>query len=403
VEIDPLDPLFDQRIVGTFTPSSMNGLEYDSVRNRVLAMDTAGQTYTVDQNTAATSPLTDFSNLGEPFFTALAFDGGQSPPKIYASQNGTENNLIVEGVDSSGLYDLSNQFFYSAFLLNRGVSIAPNDFSLYAVRRDQFNGLDRLISIEKVQGTVLQDFTIFGASNVSGIAFHPVTGVLFGTTETGTLIQIDKTTGAASVLKSYASNENVAVRDLAFIPVTPTPTPTNTPTPTLTPTPTATICPTFSAECGCNQKPIDLDKGSSTCGPADTLTKVTVPEAPTVVSGANTVTLILQNFSAVSDGKGIDILSSESALSAQPEEDAISEARRKASIRYDVTLKNTSSRTRDAINKQTRRNQVSFRKLPPGNYSARYRVTIIRNKKEIGSSRYSPRTKFKVRQSRKEP
>ena len=186
---------------------------------------------------------------------------------------------------------------------------------------------------------------------------------------------------------------------MAFIPVTPTPTPT--PTPTQTPTPTATICPTVSAECGCNQIPIDLDRGPSVCGPADTLTETTVPEPPEVQVGGSTVTLLLESYSAVSDGKRLDILTSDARANSFSSNDETAEARRKASIRYDVTLKNTASRARDGINKQSRRNQVSFRRLTPGSYTARYRVSIIRNQKVVGASKYSPRTRFKVRTSRR--
>jgi hypothetical protein len=399
VEIDPADPNFEQRVVGTFSPSEMKGLEYDSFRNRILGLDITGQSYLVDQNTAATSSLSDFSPDLDPGFTGLAFDAGASPPHLYVSQNGSDFNSVLRASDMGGLYEISNQFFYSASQLQRGVSIDPSDFALFTLRRDTLNGFDQLTTIEKNQGGEIQSRTITGASNVAGMAFHPLTGVLYATTVDGTLVQLDKTTGAASVLKSYSSNQAVAVGDLAFIPVTPTPTPT--PTPTQTPTPTATICPTVSAECGCNQIPIDFDRGTSVCGPADTLTKTTVPEPPEVQVGGRTVTLLLESYSAVSDGKRLDILTSDARANSFSSNDETAEARRKASIRYDVTLKNTASRARDGINKQSRRNQVSFRRLTPGSYTARYRVSIIRNRKVVGASKYSPRTRFKVRTSRR--
>jgi hypothetical protein len=162
------------------------------------------------------------------------------------------------------------------------------------------------------------------------------------------------------------------------------------------------VCPTSPDGCGCNQIKIDLERKPDECGPIDTLTKKTVPDAPIIVTKGTTVTLILENFSAVSDGTSIEVLTAGARLETSLSDLESAEARRaKASIRYDVSIKNTSSRTRSAINKQSKRNQVSFRKLAPGQYSARYRVKIMRGKKEVGTSKYSPRTRFKVAAKKK--
>ena len=394
VEIDPLDPLLDQREVASFSSANMVGLEYDVGLDRIIGLDSSGNLYSVNQTTAATTFLKVFTTTNGPFY-GLGFDITVSPPRLYTFADGTQLPTLLVAAGREPFSELNTINYFGENLL--GLTIDPIGGALYGIN-NQFQ--QTLATVNKTSGALeRKPNTLPG--NITGIAIHPSTGLLYGTSADGTLVQVHKTTGVSTTLKAYPSNQNVAVSDLAFIPVTPTPTPTPTATPTTTPTITPTPCPTTPNGCACNQVDLVLRGGDTVCAPVDTLTKRTVPDAPKPQVQGNSVTLVLEEFSAVSDGTSLDLLPSASVRGKTAFEEAVAEARRrKATVRYDVTITNTSSRTRDARNKQSKRNQVTFRRVPPGNYTSRYRVKIVRGNKEVGNSKFSPRARFKVRNRR---
>jgi hypothetical protein len=75
-------------------------------------------------------------------------------------------------------------------------------------------------------------------------------------------------------------------------------------------------------------------------------------------------------------------------------EETIEAARPPKRIIYDVRLTASSGRKRDNRSKLTRRNQVAFRGVKPGTYSARYRVIVMRGEKVVSRTPFSPRRRF---------
>jgi hypothetical protein len=136
--------------------------------------------------------------------------------------------------------------------------------------------------------------------------------------------------------------------------------------------------------------------GQQVCAPLSTLTRRTVPEAPQVSVTGRTVTLFLEDFDAVTDGRLLEILRRIRGQALLPE--TVLEARRtkKLSIRYETRIKRRGSRTLDNSLRITKRNKVTIRNVSAGRYTARYRVRIQRGDRVVGKSRLSPPTGFKM-------
>jgi hypothetical protein len=108
-------------------------------------------------------------------------------------------------------------------------------------------------------------------------------------------------------------------------------------------------------------------------------TKIEVPPDVTITGASRkkTITLSLQPFDLNAATSG--------ALSS-----LTSEAARANRVVYDVRLERK-GRKRDNQQKLSKRSQVAFRKVPKGSYTARYRAIVMRGKKIITRTPFSPR------------
>jgi hypothetical protein len=121
------------------------------------------------------------------------------------------------------------------------------------------------------------------------------------------------------------------------------------------------------------------------------VTSDTTIEVPpdVVVSGrpnSRTITVSVQQFSAP-----------EEALVAMLENEGDSpraEGARRKTVVYDVRIKRRGDR--DEQKKLSKRNQVAFKKQKAGSYTARYRAIVMRGKRVISRTPFSPRRSFRA-------
>jgi hypothetical protein len=93
------------------------------------------------------------------------------------------------------------------------------------------------------------------------------------------------------------------------------------------------------------------------------------------------VTIIMQEFEARSSALRASSLSFEA------------QASKSARVRYSIEIKNTASRKR--ITRVTSRNTATIRKLAPGRYTVRYRVSKTLGKKTT-KTQFSPTTSLEI-------
>ena len=69
----------------------------------------------------------------------------------------------------------------------------------------------------------------------------------------------------------------------------------------------------------------------------------------------------------------------------------------KLTFRYRAVIKKvTGNKTRNVVDLRTKKDQVTIRKLPPGDYQARYRVEVVRDKKVVKATNFSPAASFNI-------
>jgi len=123
--------------------------------------------------------------------------------------------------------------------------------------------------------------------------------------------------------------------------------------------------------------------------------KGTVISAPPAVEvSAKTATLTLASFKGVSLGKG-----KKSALLNLPQSAELAAILTRASkprINYVVTITSGKGPKRDVRSKNSTRNTVTFRNLPPGNYTAKYTVQATQGKKVLFKTKPSPAANFAI-------
>lgn len=142
--------------------------------------------------------------------------------------------------------------------------------------------------------------------------------------------------------------------------------------------------------CGCGTPDVDADSdGVIDCVELPVLSPgFEIEEPPTVNVTGRQATITMQEFSDVT-------LSSNSLIGAE----RIQLKASRLNIKYQVTVTPadlTSNRRNDIRRRLTKRNEITFRNIPPGNYTTRYRVLIVRKKKTVGRSTFSPSESFSI-------
>lgn len=387
---------FEPTFVSELSIPGMQGLTYDPVNERLLTLSSNALVYSVDVPSGALTLVADFQEFyngsNEPY-VGLSFDQGVAPMRLYLLGNFFPTRLLSAPQDGpffqapmSFLFD-QNEIRYAA------VSTRPGDGLMFLLSTTD----NALQIVDKQSGALIQLLAPINPNPVEDIAFHPLTGVLYGVSS-NRLFEIDSVSGAGNVLRTYMGGELNPTDALAFVPIppTPTPTPTATATATATSTATATPCPESLGQCVCGEMPLVLVDGAQVCAPVNTLTKRTIPDAPQVTVNGRRVTLYLEGFEAVTDDRILDILDGIQSQASMSKLVLAAKRRKKLSIRYETQIKRRGSRTLDNSLRITRRNKVTLRNVPAGRYTARYRVRIQRGDKVVGKSRLSPRTGFKV-------
>lgn len=440
IRIDP-ENFNAQTVVGPITVTGtvelpFTGLEYDPFLNRVLVSDSRGRIFRIDQNTAVGGAA-----IGD--FTQLTLAGGslealavqpQTPSRLLGAIYNPQFNYQGFNAQSNanGTFNPPTIFSDSfPFQKITGQAWRTSPPAMFGVAKHLVLNEIRLQEIDPNTGNPIGESPLLPpeAQDLSGIAFDPVTNDLFGNTGDGALLFLGQNEVLGdNVIILDGPNSAGPVRDLAFLPVTPTPTATPTPTvtatptmtstptatptntPTSTPTPDATIsqCPSgFITACGCDKIEVKLSNGQVQCGPIDTITKATTLPAPTVVVKKRSIVLVFKKFSAISDGKTFKTLASTIRVPARLEGDVLvadivdqEAATRgvKLTMRYELqVLPRSGVRANQRIALYSKRNKITVSKLAPGRYAARYRVNILRNAKQVGSTKFSPAARFTIK------
>ena len=167
-------------------------------------------------------------------------------------------------------------------------------------------------------------------------------------------------------------------------------------------------CPNDSSKtapgvCGCGKAEVFFNtENGPVCGiepivPEDPIrilapgTKITQP--PIVIVNKRKVKLIFEKFSKAE-------LKKKKKQKSSIEEFLLEAAKKKKgkiSFRYSVVLRNKSSKTRNIINTQSKRNTLTIKNLAPGNYNVRYRAEILKGGQVAGKTNLSPAANFSIR------
>ena len=150
----------------------------------------------------------------------------------------------------------------------------------------------------------------------------------------------------------------------------------------------------FPDACGCGEISLSLSDGSIVCFSGVVVTKDTVLEMPEVKVAGRTVTIYFAEFNGIGDGNSVESTGAALRQSQSRRQRPV----RPLSIKYEVQIKPAKGgpSARDIRALTTKRNQVTFRNLRPGGYSARYRVAISRGAKRIARTKFSPSVQFTI-------
>lgn len=155
-----------------------------------------------------------------------------------------------------------------------------------------------------------------------------------------------------------------------------------------------------SGACGCTLYERDGGSVGISCAEFPILDKDTkILNPPKVVLNGRDVTLILQQFSDIAGG-GLKVKGKKSRLKY-----TISEARSKngkLSLRYEVRLKldkagPSANLRRELARTLTKKTEITFSQVQPGNFTARYRVQTLKRGQVVRNTKFSPAAKFEVK------
>ena len=165
-------------------------------------------------------------------------------------------------------------------------------------------------------------------------------------------------TEAPALQNGEAANYNIY---LLTLPATPTPTPTVAPTPT----------------------------------PGIVTPKTKLTDPPAVSIDSKNVT-----FKFVAFAKALKSLTSKSLLARIRTELRKAPTNPKFTFQYELMVNRTVAKKRDVINKTSKKNSITLKNLKAGNYSARYRVEIMKKEGSkvslAGRTKFSPPAKFSI-------
>lgn len=162
-------------------------------------------------------------------------------------------------------------------------------------------------------------------------------------------------------------------------------------------------CPTNSYKseagvCGCGAFEVEGQNGAISCGELPFLFMDTViTDAPKVIVNGRDVTIVVQRFAGVRKKlKKLAQLSAASFGFASPAKRA-----KRLTFRYDVRLAalnpdNATIKKGSVKKALTKRNEITYRGLEPGNYTVNYRAQILSGKKVARNTNFSPATRFTV-------
>lgn len=137
--------------------------------------------------------------------------------------------------------------------------------------------------------------------------------------------------------------------------------------------------------------------GTLNCGqtrPVAPGTKIETP--PVIVVTKKTAKVVMEKFKSAALKKYKPKSSSAEADVVDEAIVALLEAKAKATFEYEVTVKKSGGHKNDIRKTNSKRNQVTFKNLSPGNYTSTYRVNISSNGKQVGRSTQSPKATFTI-------
>lgn len=149
-------------------------------------------------------------------------------------------------------------------------------------------------------------------------------------------------------------------------------------------------CPTDSTklspgQCGCGIPDVDANSnGIADCAEVLTpATRLTLP--PTVAVQGRTAIVTLQKFSSA-------ILTTAASRIIE----RASKRPQKLTVQYEITLMKVGAPKRQRIQRVTKRNQETFRKLAPGQYVVSYQAFGVKGTKRVIKTNVSPRASFQI-------
>lgn len=160
------------------------------------------------------------------------------------------------------------------------------------------------------------------------------------------------------------------------------------------------LCPTDSQKvvpgiCGCELFENVFEPGALNCDVDPLLAFETVIlQPPTVIIRGNDVTVILKKFAGVVEHLTLPLRPGTASLVI---ETPLTRAPLK--FRYEIRLRElgASRQAKDDIRrKTTKRNAYTFKDLSPGTYTVKYRAQIIRKKKVVDNTNFSPAARFVI-------
>jgi len=175
----------------------------------------------IDTTTGVGTTIGGFDDFGSGIYAALTYDSVNDI--VYAIQSSGLDRLMtidpVTGEDTT-LFNLGTVNGRDPEIL--GLAFDPVTSTIYGIS----TVVDELVSIDPSTGvvTIIGDITpgnVLGNVVVEAIAFDSAAGVLYGLSQgiNGTLLTLDTTTGAASIVGGFDAVGYGDIRGLAYDPV----------------------------------------------------------------------------------------------------------------------------------------------------------------------------------------
>jgi hypothetical protein len=195
---------YAEKIIGSLSVG-LNSLAYDSVSDQMYGIATNGTIYLVNYLTAAVAPapIQPFGGFANPFFLSIGF-AKQGTQKFLYFANGSHGTGNTEfyrvNLNVPPPYPVTQlgsiKFGASSFRQTGGFAYDPNTDTLYASSRNTGS----LITVNKSTGAVLSFLSHAGINNMSDIDFDPQDGNLYGEFDIGPTGKFTLPSGVATVV-----------------------------------------------------------------------------------------------------------------------------------------------------------------------------------------------------------